>query len=109
MDKRLGELLERFKSQNWAFISAFNPGSLPLTVDENMSRQRRIEEVLRQEDWTFFPGEGVGDDGLWPAEHSVLVLGIDRARAVELAREFGQNAILAGDESAVPELVDCRD
>lgn len=44
----------------------------------------------------MFSGEGIGDDGTWPAERSVLVLGIERAIAIELGRRFGQRAILCG-------------
>ena len=106
-DEKLAMLLEFHEAEEWAFITAFNPGSQLLSVEENLSRQRRMDEKLRDAGWRCFPGEGVGDDANWSAEQSVLVLGIDRPRAVELAREFGQNAILAGDES-LPELVDCR-
>jgi hypothetical protein len=106
-DEKLAELLVLHGAQEWAFITAFNPGSQPLSVEENSARQRRLEDTLRHAGWTCFPGEGVGDDTNWSAEQSVLVLGIDRQRAVELAQKFGQNAILAGGGS-VPELVDCQ-
>jgi hypothetical protein len=108
-NEKLAELLEPRASRNWAFITAFNPASLPRTREENIARQQQLESTLRKERRTFFPGEGIGDDPQWPPEQSVLVLDIDRATAGELAKEFGQNAILAGDERAVPELVDCRD
>ena len=44
----------------------------------------------------MLPGEGIGDNGTWPAEQSVLVLGIELEHAVQLGRRFGQRAIVYG-------------
>jgi hypothetical protein len=52
-------------------------------------------------------GAGAGDDGRWAPEPSLLVLGLPRAEAVELARRFGQEAIVAGRRGAPAELVYC--
>ena len=104
----LARLLKRYGATNWAFVTAFNPGSQQLAPEENLQRQSQLEDSLRHQMLTFFPGKGVGDDSSWPSEKSVLILNISRERAVHLAREFGQNAILVGGESDVPELVDCQ-
>jgi hypothetical protein len=42
------------------------------------------------------PGEGVADDPDWGAEVSLLILGITPARALRLARQFGQYAVVVG-------------
>ncbi len=104
----LARLLKRYEATSWAFVTAFNPGSQQLATEESLQRHSQLEESLRRQMLTFFPGEGVGDDSSWPPEKSVLILNISRERAVHLARGFGQNAILVGVESDVPELVDCQ-
>jgi hypothetical protein len=104
----LFQLLQRNAATSWAYVTAFNPGSQPLANEENLQRQRQLEDLLLRDGLTFFSGAGVGDDHQWPPEVSVLVFGIGQPRAIELAREFGQNAILAGGADAVPRLVDCR-
>lgn len=104
----LVQLLKRYDANSWAYITAFNPGSQPLAHEENLRRQKELIDSLRRERLMFFPGAGVGDDSQWPPEESVLVLSISRPRAIQLAREFGQNAILFGGADAVPELLDRR-
>jgi hypothetical protein len=101
-------LLKRYGATNWAFVTAFNPGSQILSTAENLQRQDRLEDALRRDGLMFFPGEGVGDDPAWLPERSVLILNISRERAIQLARDFGQNAILVGVEGDTPELVSCQ-
>ena len=43
-----------------------------------------------------FPGEGVGDDGEWPAEASLLILGMSRAEATALGHAHAQRAVVWG-------------
>ena len=56
----------------------------------------------------MFPGEGIGDDGTWPPERSLLVLGIDHAGAVQLGHRFGQRAIVWGELGGLAALVLCE-
>jgi hypothetical protein len=55
----------------------------------------------------MFLGEGIGDDGAWPPEPSILVLGIEREAAVQLGRLFGQRAIVCGELGGLATLVLC--
>jgi hypothetical protein len=80
----------------WAYITAFNPRSVRLSASENDMRQRELEDAVRKLGHVMFPGQGIGDDGTWPAERSVLVLGIERDAAIGLGRRFGQRAIVCG-------------
>jgi len=50
----------------WAYITAFNPGSIRLTDEENHARQRELSIIIRKLGHPVVPGEGVGDDGVWP-------------------------------------------
>jgi len=92
----------------WAYITAFNPGSVLGSDDENARRHHALEEAIRQLGCSMFPGEGIGDDGAWPPERSLLVLGIDRAAAVQLGQRFGQRAIVWGELGGLAALVLCE-
>lgn len=53
------------------------------------------------------PGEGIGDDGQWAPELSLLVLGIDRNDARRLGRQYGQLAVIYGELNREAELLMC--
>ena len=89
----------------WAYVTACNPGSVPAPDAQNRARQRELEEVVRATTLPCYPGEGRGDDGCWPAEPSLLVLGISEAEARRLARQFGQAAVVCGERGGPARLV----
>jgi hypothetical protein len=93
----------------WAFVTASNPHATQLPDAENASRFAALVRVVEAEAFSYFAGEGVGDDGHWPPEASVLVLGIGEAAAVALARRFEQEAIVVGEEGAAARLVLCAE
>jgi hypothetical protein len=68
-----------------------------LTADENRTRHTRLEADVSARGYEVFPGEGVGDDGEWPAEASLLILGIARDEATALGRAHAQRAVVWGD------------
>jgi hypothetical protein len=78
----------------WAYISAHNPGSLPLPPAENDARHHELRAATAAAGHRYHEGNGVGDG--WPAEASLLVLGISEPDAAQLGRRFGQLAILVG-------------
>lgn len=89
-------LLAEHECETWAYITAYNPGSVLLAPEENRQRQARLERDLSLGGWVCFSGEGIGANGDWPPEASTLVLGIDADSAQRLGRAFGQNAIVMG-------------
>lgn len=101
----LKELLAERGTSAWAYLTACNPNSQPLSDEENEVRQAEFIERLIADGYTYLRGYGTGDD--WDPEPSLLVLAIGRDAAVGLGREFGQNAILWGESDGVPELVWC--
>ena len=103
----LDDLLTEQGVTTWAYVTAFNPGSIVLTHEENVARQRELECAVASRGFTAYSGEGVGDDGRWPAESSLLVLGIGRSDAVQLGRRFGQFAIVYGELGREAELLMC--
>ena len=77
-------------------MTAHNPGSIPLTADENRARHTRLEADVSARGYEVFPGEGVGDDVTWPAEASLLILGMPRAEATRLGHAHAQRTVVWG-------------
>lgn len=88
-----------------AFITAANPGSERRSDEENRLLVAALQEALEAAGRFFIEGEGRDPKGAWPAEPSVLVLGIARAEAARLARGFAQNAFVWCEPGRAPELV----
>jgi hypothetical protein len=89
-------------AREWAYVTACNPGSRPLSHRENVRRQEALEREVSGRGLVFLRGEGVGDDGQWPPEPSLLILGIARDQAVDLGGRFGQKAIVFGETGGSP-------
>jgi hypothetical protein len=88
---------------SWAYITAWNPTSLPQADACNQSQQQHLLEHLKV--YEIFKGEGKGRDGNWPPEESYFVAGISREDAITLGKEFRQTAILVSGKNLEPELV----
>jgi hypothetical protein len=91
----LEELLIEEVAVEWAYVTACNPGSVPLSDDENRARTDELRETLVETGLRFYAGVAVAPDGDW-REPSFLVLDLSEGDALRLAREFEQNAIVAG-------------
>ncbi|MBS0261646.1 MAG: DUF3293 domain-containing protein, partial [Planctomycetes bacterium] len=105
--RELDTLLSGAGQTSWIYITACNPQSERLSEAENEQRLHALTErlLLRQPQTVVYHGRGVGQAGDWPAEPSLLVLGLDAAQGQMLAREFGQTAFLAGRAGQRVELV----
>lgn len=90
-----------------AFITAWNPGSIRLSLEENERRQRGLIQLVRSLGYSFLQGQGIGRDPQWQPESSVLVLGVSRQAAVELGRTHGQLAIVFKEVLKPVELLLC--
>ena len=104
----LDALLVELECTSWAYITAFNPRSFPLSEAENEAHQHELEETVRQLGHVMFQGKGISHDGAWPPEPSILVLGMHRAAAVALGLRFGQRAIVCGESGVPAVLVVCE-
>ena len=98
-------LASNHHARTWAYITAYNAGSVPASADHNRARQRELEQAVTAAGFIFYRGEGQGDDGAWPAEPSLLILGIGEEEATTLARRFGQAAFVFGEPGAAARLV----
>lgn len=88
-----------------AYLTAWNPHSVATPTAVNTAAMARLEQELTAAGWRWLRGQGVDPAGAWPAEPSVLVLGLDTSSAVALARRYEQNAIVCAGPDAVPHLV----
>lgn len=89
-------LLTAARVEAWAFVSACNPRSVRLDDAENRRRHEALVDAVNGRGLTHHPAIGVADDGSWPVEESLFVVGIDEAGAVDLGRAFEQLAVVVG-------------
>jgi hypothetical protein len=90
-----------------AYLTAWNPHSRICPVAENAHAQECLIATLTATDLRWLTGRGQAWANDWPAEESLLVLGISRSGAVALARQFNQNAILWVQIGMAAVLIDC--
>jgi len=101
----LDQLLLRQGCRTWAYVTAHNPASILLHPETNQRRQSDLEDEISKSGRPFYRGEGVGTDGDWPAEQSVLILSISRQDALDLAERHGQAALVFGEIGQAAELL----
>ena len=96
--------LEDYGIQRYAFITAWNPGSQPLDQWHNRWRNLSLELELHPQCRLIRRGLGIGTNDNWMPEESFWALDISMEKAVELGRQFGQNAIVVWQKEGVPQL-----
>jgi hypothetical protein len=101
----LEQLLQSSGVRQWAFMTASNPKSRKLPDTENARRNEAMKAMIEQSGWRWLDAIGVPDRPDWQPEHSVLVLGIDRNSALELAKKWDQLAIVCGMQGEPAQLV----
>lgn len=101
----LAALLQATGNRSAVYVTACNPASEIATSQENQSAMARLYERLACYSNHIYRGTGIDPSGKWPAEESLLALGIDLSIAKKIGDEFGQNAIVWIDSAAIPHLV----
>ena len=99
----LDELLEAEGAETAAFITAANPRGELAGETANMVGIAALSNL--GESYDTFSGEGRDPEGKWPAERSLLVVGIPLDEAARIGRAFDQNAIVFIEKGKPPELV----
>ncbi|WP_164002205.1 DUF3293 domain-containing protein [Pyxidicoccus caerfyrddinensis] len=94
--------------REWAFLTAWNPGSRPRDMDENERAQQQLKSELAAGGWEVVDAIGVAEDEGW-SEDSFFVPGLPRAEAERLGRIHGQVAVLVGRVGTPAELLFCGD
>ena len=88
-----------------AILTAYNPHSQPTPEAANEAAQLRLTAHLQARQWLFLEGLGVDPTGDWPAEPSLLVLGLTLTEARAIGDHFAQNALVWAAEDSTPRLV----
>jgi len=92
--------------QRAALITAYNPFGQQVLPATNQSNQAQLLIDIESR-WNYLPAEGYDPSGQWPAEPSLLVLGISLDGALGLGRKYEQNAILYVDDAGHANLYAC--
>ncbi len=101
----LGQIALGRKVTSSAILTAWNPWSERHSKVENDRAQQDLVTELKRRDLDHIPAYGVDPTGKWPAEESLLVLGINLVTATELGNRFRQNGLVWAVEDALPLLV----
>ena len=88
-----------------AFLTAYNPFAQQVDDASNLQRQEALMQEVIRRSLVFLHGEGQHPTNGWPAEPSVLVLGLSLEAAKVMGRKHEQAAIVWSGPTAVPLLV----
>lgn len=101
----LSKLMANENVTTAAFLTAFNPYSEEFNHIDNELAQQQLISDLSALKVSVIHGEGRDANGNWPAELSLLALGISLQDAEILADRYGQNAFVwIGNRDCVPNL-----
>ncbi|MEQ8801099.1 DUF3293 domain-containing protein [Haliea sp.] len=98
-------LHERHQVDCSAFVTACNPFSRPIDESVNRERQVVLAEDLEAQGLVFVPGAGQHPSNRWPAEESLLVLGLDLDASRTLGVQYQQNAIVWSGADGIAQLI----
>jgi len=96
-------LLEERNIDTWAYLTAFNPQSIQLSLEENQLRNMRLFKDLRS--FQLVEDKGYDPNGEWPPENSYLILGINLNEASQLALKYNQSAFVYGEKGNPAQLI----
>ena len=91
----LDALLDRHGAAGGIFVTAWNPRSEAQPAATNAAAHRRLAAEVGRRGLSFLPHRGFGADPAWEPEEGLFVLDLAIGPALDLAAEFGQNAIAA--------------
>ncbi|MDT8450061.1 MAG: DUF3293 domain-containing protein [Wenzhouxiangellaceae bacterium] len=97
--------LERAAGRPWCIITAHNPAGRRRSAQSNRAAAARLENRLRELDPVpMLPACNRDPAGRWPDEPGWLFAFRDPTQVRELAEEFGQLGVVAGQPSQPVEL-----
>ena len=95
-DIKINSLVENANHlDSYAFITAWNPLPVILSLEENRKRNEELENELKNNGLQYTLGLGISADGKW-SEESFFVENISIEKANELAKKYGQLAFVFG-------------
>jgi len=105
---RIDALLSHHNATEWAYITAWNPGSQPVAAEINSVAHAELIDLVGKRALPYYEGDGIPDNLGWPPERSVWIAGITRREALTIGARFGQNAIVVGELGGIAELLFCE-
>lgn len=81
--------------KNWAFITAWNPLSKNLSLEDNQKRNQSLEEDIKVLGLKYYSAIGISQDEKW-SEESFFIENIELVKANELALKYDQWAFVHG-------------
>jgi hypothetical protein len=102
-NEALQSFLKEHDFKSWCFITAWNPFSKALSVEENIALNSLLEQDLTH--YAVFAAEGKDTIGNWPPEISFFVGNISREDAIYFGKKYEQNAIVFGVIDELAELI----
>lgn len=101
----LAQFLVTLNQSCAAIISAYNPYSQLVSDEENVAAHESLRHILTCHAYQGIESVHTDPTGVWPAEKSFFIPGIDIHSAKSLGQQFNQNAIVWIDRDAIPRLV----
>jgi hypothetical protein len=101
----LDALLDEDGADTAAYLTAANPNGELQDETANDLSSAALHQALADAGYSCYLGEGRDPAGGWPAEPSVLAVGISRHEATVVGRSYEQNAIVFIERGSAPELV----
>lgn len=86
------EIEQLLENKSAVILTAWNPRSQALSIEDNMLRNLDLLRSLSNMDYLVFEALGQGADPSWPAEMSFLIIGITQKEAENMAIEHEQYA-----------------
>jgi hypothetical protein len=105
-EPELETLLHANHVQEAALLTAFNPHGRRQPPFRNRQAQRALRAELLQSGLEILEGRNEDPRGLWPAEPTLLALGLSLPVAHHVALRYGQAAFLWLDATGTPRLVE---
>jgi hypothetical protein len=107
-DPRLDRILAAHGVAVAALVTAHNPEGRRASDAANRAGEAGLAARIAALGLASLPTAGIDPSGVWPEEPGRLILGLDRAGGIALARGFGQDALLIVRIGVGPELVMAR-
>jgi len=102
----LDALLQAVQRDCAAFMTAWNPMSRSLSLEENRQRQQSLLDEIDARELPTLPGIAKHPSNGWPGEESVLVQGLQLEASRAMARRFEQLAFVWVEKGHPVELIE---
>lgn len=100
----LDALLRQHHATTFAYLTAYNPRSTSLSVEENERRQTELESQIKALGMDYLTGQSYPESGEWEPEVCIFAFNMSRSIARDLCNEYEQDAAVVGDWGSAPKL-----